>query len=123
MADSSIKAELWGLRTGLTLAKNEKITKLEIEVDALAVLLLTHDYNTVNHPLDNLLLDCRSLMQEFEQPSIKHIYREANRCADALTNDRPISVGDLYIYPSASSCITKVFSDLVEVSYPTIVNA
>lgn len=78
------------MRTGLTLAKNEKITKLEIEVDALAVLLLTHDYNTVNHPLDNLLL-------------------EANRCADALTNDRPISVGDLYIYPSASSCITKVF--------------
>ncbi|KAI8533173.1 hypothetical protein RHMOL_Rhmol11G0276400 [Rhododendron molle] len=41
------------------------------------------------HPLGNILLDCRSVIEEFEAVPIKHIYREASQCADALANDVP----------------------------------
>lgn len=124
IADSSLKAELWALRDGLSLAKDENIKKLEIEVDSMTVLNLIHATNMVNHPLVNLLFDCRLLMQGFEEVSITHIYREANRCADALANDAPVSVGDLYIYPVIPSCISNfLYADLIGVSYPRIVNS
>ncbi|KAI8523423.1 hypothetical protein RHMOL_Rhmol13G0072400 [Rhododendron molle] len=110
IVDSSLKAELWALRDGLSLAKDENIKKLEIEVDSMT--------------LGNLLFDCRLLMQGFEEVSITHIYREANRCADALANDAPVSVGDLYIYPVIPSCISNfLYADLIGVSYPRIVNS
>lgn len=59
---------------------------MEIKIDALGVLQLINDHLTENHPLCNILLDCRSLIEEFEAVSIKHIYRESNHCVDALTN-------------------------------------
>ncbi|KAI8553219.1 hypothetical protein RHMOL_Rhmol06G0327200 [Rhododendron molle] len=49
--------------------------------------------------MGNILLDCRSLMAELEAVSIKHVYCEANHCADALAKDASISVGDLYNLP------------------------
>lgn len=36
-------------------------------------------------------------MRQFESLTFKHIYREASKCADALPNHTPISVGDLRI--------------------------
>lgn len=37
---TSVQAELWGLRDGLQLAKEANITKLVVEIDALAVVSL-----------------------------------------------------------------------------------
>lgn len=108
------KLKFWALRDGLVLARDENIQRLEIEVDAITVLQLILDTMAENHPLGNLLFDCRSLMQDFEEVSMKHIYCEANRCADALANDAPISVGDLYIYPCFPNCISNLFyADLI----------
>lgn len=106
-------AELWALRDGFSLAKAENVRKLEIEVDALGVVQLLNE-QTKNHPMGNILLDCRSLMVELEAVSIKHVHREANYCADALANDALISVGDLYIYPCFPNCISNLFyADLI----------
>lgn len=111
-------AELWALRDGLSLAKAENARKLEIEVDALGVIQLLNE-QTKNHPMGNILLDCRSLMAELEAVSIKHVYCEVNYCANALTKDAPILVRDLYIYPCFLNCISNLFyADLIGVVTP-----
>lgn len=117
--------KLWTLRGGLNFAKEESIQRLEAEVDAMAVLNLMHDINTVNHPLGNISLDCRLLMmQGFEEISVKHIYRETNRCTDALAMTcrfwRKICMSTLI----SLVLIFNVFhADLVGVSNSRIVNA
>lgn len=109
--------EVLALRDGLMLGKAEGVWNLEIET-------LLQDNQIANHPLGNILLDCRSLMEELEAVSIKHIYREANHCADALASDAPISVGDFYVYPCILICIVNIlYADLIGVVYPRIVNA
>ncbi|KAF7840473.1 reverse transcriptase [Senna tora] len=55
---NSIQAELWALQMGLQTAKDLNITHLEIE----------------------------HFLSAFESWDLKHIYREANGCADALAN-------------------------------------
>ncbi|KAI8561499.1 hypothetical protein RHMOL_Rhmol04G0344900 [Rhododendron molle] len=59
-ADSSLKAEIWALGDGLVLARDENIQRLEIEVDAITVLQIS-DTTAENHPLGNLLFDCRCI--------------------------------------------------------------
>ena len=76
-------AELWALRDGLLLAKEMGLNNLIIELDALSVVLLMEN-NTSNLTLEPLLNDCRNLVREIPNMQIKHIFREANRCADAL---------------------------------------
>lgn len=83
-------------------------------MDAKFVLDLLNNMNVDNHPLGHILLDCRLLMQGFESISIKHIYRKANLCADALANDTPFSVGDLYV--------NLLYANLIGLSYPRTVN-
>ncbi|KAI8526906.1 hypothetical protein RHMOL_Rhmol12G0034900 [Rhododendron molle] len=123
-ASSSLMAEIWALRDGLTLAKESNLHNLEVEVDARGVIPLLNDVNAKNHPLRNILLDCRSLMLELDVVAIKHIYREANRCANVLANDAPVSVGDFHVYPFIPSCIaTLLYADLSKVAYPRLVNA
>lgn len=58
LASSSLMAELWALRDGLNFAKEEDVTKLEVETDALGVIQLLNDHEMANHSLGNILLDC-----------------------------------------------------------------
>lgn len=99
--------EVWALRDGLALAKEENVKNLETQIDALVVIprLISNDHHTENHQLGNILLDCRSLIEEFEEVSIKHFYRETNHCADILANDAPVLVEDLQKQKKLSTII------------------
>ncbi|KAI8554651.1 hypothetical protein RHMOL_Rhmol05G0114300 [Rhododendron molle] len=115
-------AELWALRDGLNFAREEHVLNREVGTDALGVIQLLQNQEMVNHPLGNILFDCRSLTEEIEAMSIKHVFREANQCADALTKDAPVSVGDYYVYLYFPNCIVDVFhADLSGVAYPRTV--
>lgn len=104
------------------LAKENNLSGLEIEVDAFAVIQLISGQNTVNHSFGNILLDCSSLMQELDVTSIKHIYRDANCCAEVLANDTLILVEDFHIYLYMPSCVASLFhEDLVGVAYPRLI--
>lgn len=94
MADLSTMAELWAIRDGLKFALMENINRLEVETDALAASQLLSAKNIDNHLLSNVIFECRSLMQRFDSFTINHIFREANKCADALASDTPVSVGE-----------------------------
>ncbi|KAL0006134.1 hypothetical protein SO802_013695 [Lithocarpus litseifolius] len=83
---TSITAEFWALRDGLKLALSEGIQNLIVELDARVVIdLINSNVDTVK-PYSPLLYDCRCLLRRFPQAQVKHVYREGNRCADALAN-------------------------------------
>ena len=60
------------------------IPYLEIEMDSLVAIDLILAVHPANVFLRSIVADCRCLLEKFEGVSIKHIYREANVCADLL---------------------------------------
>ena len=106
---TSITAEFWALRDGLKLALNEGIQRLIVELDAKVVVDLINSNVATNKPYAPLLYDCRYLLTRFIQVQVVHVYREGNRCADALAKwgsnmteafavfDRPPSSDVLYL--------------------------
>ncbi|KAG5547116.1 hypothetical protein RHGRI_012965 [Rhododendron griersonianum] len=58
-------------------------------------------------------------MRRFDNVNIKRNFKEANMCADALTKDTPVFVGDLYFYICIPSCISNLLrADYLGISYP-----
>ena len=60
------------------------ITLLEIEMDAKIVVDLVLSNSNSNKEYSPLLSDCRSLLCEFQQIKMQHVYREVNKVADGL---------------------------------------
>ena len=81
---TSVQAELRALKDGLNLAIDLGILNLEIEMDSLVAIELVNSITTPNAFLSTIVTDCRFLMERFERCSLKHIFREANACADLL---------------------------------------
>ncbi len=76
---TSVQIELMILKNGLLLAIN-----LEIEMDYLVAVNLVNSNSNTNAFLSSIVSDCRCLLKRFEQLTLKHIYRDANGCADIL---------------------------------------
>ena len=81
---TSVQAELRALKDSLNLAIDLGISNLEIEMDSLVAVELVNSITTPNAFLSTIVTDCRFLMERFERCSLKHIFREANGCADLL---------------------------------------
>ena len=83
-------AELWAFWDGLALALNLNIWKFYIELDAKsAICLITSHYPMIDdsHPCSALIYDCRSLLQNFVEVYINHIYGEGNHFVDLLAKE------------------------------------
>jgi len=61
-----------------------RLTMVEVELDAKAVVDMLVDSHYSNNAIAPLLEDCKYLISHIPQVRIKHCYREANRCADRL---------------------------------------
>lgn len=97
---TSIKAELWALKDRLSLCINLNLVAVGIEVDAKVVLgWITNDFNTNLHHA-SLIMDCKTLISRIPQVKTKHCYREANKCADAITRKGPSTSQDFTIFDS-----------------------
>ena len=57
-----------------------------VELDAKALVDALNNPFYVNSIISSLFDDCRQLVAQIPHLSIKHIYREANRCVDCLAN-------------------------------------
>ena len=64
------------------------ITLLEIEMDAKIVVGLVLSNSNSNKEYSPLLNDCKSLLCEFQQVKMQHVYREVNKVADGLARKR-----------------------------------
>ena len=118
-------AELWGLRDGLTLAKQLNIKKLYVETDAKAmVTLICNPTSIASHPCSSLIYDCRHLLQLFEEAHIHHIFREGNHCADLLAKEGASSNDNFILYSSPPPFLLyQLHDDSWGVSYPRLCNS
>lgn len=119
---NSLAAELWGLRDGLILAHQQNIKKIIIELDAKAVLDLVQPANSTSlshHPYGALIADCRSLIQEFDEANLQHMFREGNATADLLAK-----AGNSLLCPFALFdqphifVVSQILADCWGVKYP-----
>ena len=81
---TSIIDEFWALRDGLQMAILLDVQNLEVELDAKVVLDLICSKNSSNATYSSLLFDYRLLLDKIPHTTVKHVFREANKCADAL---------------------------------------
>lgn len=64
---SSIIAELWALRDGLTLCNQMQIQSSVVELDANVIVNMLCAYNSCSRSLSPLLDDCRNLLSRIPQ--------------------------------------------------------
>ena len=81
---TSIIAEFWALRDGLNLAIQLGVQNLEVELDAKVIVDLINSRHSSNTAYSSLLFDCRLLLEMIPHTKVKHVFREANKCADTL---------------------------------------
>ena len=81
---TSITAEFWALRDGLKLALSAEVQSLVVELDAKVVVGLVKSNIDTNKSYSPLLYDCRCLLRRFLWVQVVHVYREGDRCVDAL---------------------------------------
>jgi ribonuclease HI len=97
---SSVVAELWALRDGLSLVIDMDFLIVLIEIDAFIVVSFLST-NAPRHPcLSSLVDDCRYLLQRIPQNELKHVFREANKCADSLANLGRTQEEDFVVFDS-----------------------
>ena len=105
---SSVQAELRALLDGLLMTVELNIPFLEIEMDSLVAI----DLILANHPpnvfLRSMVSDCRYLLEKFEGVSIKHVYREANMCADLLAKAGCDQLQDFVLFCTPPAHVLEV---------------
>ena len=79
---NSFMAELWALRDGLHLCLQANVHSVIIEVDAKAIVDAFNSPTSCNAFVSTIMEDCRNMANQIPQRSFRHIYREANKCAD-----------------------------------------
>ena len=55
-------------------------------MDALIVVNIINSQAFVNPLLNPLVFECRKILETIPNKLIKHVFREANRCANLLAN-------------------------------------
>jgi ribonuclease HI len=81
-------AEYNGLLIGLRFAKKKGIKHIKIEGDSNLVIQQVKGLWKVKEPrLKPLFEEIMKLLIDFKVESIKHVYRDYNKAADALTNE------------------------------------
>nr|POF24583.1 hypothetical protein CFP56_75700 [Quercus suber] len=103
------KVEMWALRDDLNMCLNMQISALEIDLDAKVVADLMCNAKILNTDNAFIVAVCRPLISQFSQVKVSHCYREANRCANALTRLGCSQVPDFMYLNSPPACILNVF--------------
>ena len=83
---NSFLTEMWALRDGLLLCNQLNLNAVMVKLDAKALVDTLKNPSYANTIVSSLFDDRRRLAAQIPHLSIKHIYREANKCADRLAN-------------------------------------
>ena len=81
---TSIIVEFWLLRDGLQMAIQLGVQNLKVELDVKVIVDLIISRNSSNVAYSSLLFDCRLLLDKIPYSKVKRVFREANKCANAL---------------------------------------
>ena len=115
--ETSMIAKFWALRDGLILASQLDIQYLEIELDAKVVDLINSS-NPSNAAYSSLLVDCKLLLNMLPRARVKHVFWEANLCADALAKNGCTLDVEFCVFDVLPSFVTAlVYFDVNGVNY------
>ena len=81
---TSAVAELWALQDGLNMCIELNLPAVIIELDAKLVVDLLKKWGGSLNGNDVIVADCKESLKKIPRTIIKHCFREANKCADAL---------------------------------------
>ena len=107
---TSVQVELRALKDGLNLAIDLGILNLEIEMDSLVAVQCVNSLSTPNAFFSTIVTDCKSLMERIENCSLKHIFREANGCADLLAKAGCNQYQDFIYFPNAPAYVLEALA-------------
>lgn len=107
-ADSFL-AELWALKDGLMLCRQMNLTTIIIELDVKAIVDALTNPTYSNSIVSALFDDYMQLVTSFSQHRIRHVYREANSCADRLANLGCSQVSNFILFSSSPMDLLNVF--------------
>ncbi|KAK3232506.1 hypothetical protein Dsin_004387 [Dipteronia sinensis] len=82
-----VKLNIYGSRnseTGLKMARNSGFSEVIVEFDSLTTVHLIYTITRHNHPLFNLIQNCKKFVAADWCCNINHIYREGNKLVDGL---------------------------------------
>jgi ribonuclease HI len=83
---SAYVAELWGVFEGLKLARSHGYRKVELHIDSSSVISsISRDQGGIIG-CRTLLHNIRRLNDQDWEVQVRHSFREANACADAMAN-------------------------------------
>ncbi|XVF31410.1 hypothetical protein REPUB_Repub16aG0143600 [Reevesia pubescens] len=77
-----LKAELHAILAGLKLAWSRGFKKVIIESDSLTGVQRLHQSLQDRDPYSLLIKECKHLMEFNWKCSVRHVYREANKCSE-----------------------------------------
>ena len=97
---NSFVAEAWALRDGLMLCNQMNLSNVIVELDAKALVDALNNPDFNNSVISPLFDDCKQLAAQIPQIVFRHIYREANLCADRLANVGRLQSLDFILYTS-----------------------
>ena len=83
---NSFIAEVWALHDCLMLCHQMKLPAIIVELDTKALVDALSNLCNSDSVISSIFDDCKLLISQIPQVRIKHIYQEANKCADCLAN-------------------------------------
>lgn len=95
---TSVVVELWALKDGLWLCISLKLPTMEIELDVKVVIDLVGKETSNPNSIDGIVVECGKGLKEIPFVRIKHCYKEANKCADALARQGAFLAQDFIIF-------------------------
>jgi ribonuclease HI len=107
---SAFVAELWGVYEGLKLVYRLGFKNVELEVDSEAVVGVIKSGCTMSYGGSTLLKRIWQLLEKDWKVEISHVYREANNCADALTNIGCSHAFNFEFYACCPASVSDVFN-------------
>lgn len=107
----------------MQLAKQLSVSKLIVELDAKVLVDLLNSKVDLMHSIAPIVCDCRSIMQTFHVITFKHVYREANQCADFWTKMDVEEKIDFILFDCYPLAISKLLElDCRSFALPRFVN-
>ena len=107
---NALKAELWGIFEGISLAWRSGFRCVIVETDSLDAVKLISQDSTSNHPLYSIIQSCKSLIAADWDCRVKHVFREGNRLADSLARLGHDFGYGIHFYDDPPPAIASVFA-------------
>ena len=98
---SSFQAELWALRDGLQLCLQNQAQAVHVDLDSKTIVDALNSQDYSNSIVSSIMEDCKYMISRIPQTCCRHVYREANRCADFLAKVGTSIEGDFTVFHSS----------------------